>query len=113
RTGGSRWTSRPPRGRPSSRGSSPSGPTPGCTRRGGSATRWWPGWKPWAAMAKRNRRDPDNPEARRTGARASERLRRLLVVVPYIVANPGVRLAELSRLFGVSEAELVDEPHLL
>jgi proteasome accessory factor C len=51
--------------------------------------------------------------AARPGARASERLRRLLVVVPYVVRHPGAELAELSRLFGAGERELVEDLNLL
>ena len=50
---------------------------------------------------------------RRKAPRASERLRRLLVVVPYLVRHPGAELAEVTRLFGVAEDELVDDLHLL
>jgi len=43
----------------------------------------------------------------------SERLRRLLAVVPYVVQHPGVRLEDLSRLFGVAEHELAADLELL
>ena len=46
-------------------------------------------------------------------ARAAERLRRLLVVVPYIVRHPGTSLEEVARLFAVGEAELVEDLNLL
>jgi proteasome accessory factor C len=49
------------------------------------------------------------PEGRTGGARASERLRRLLVIVPYLVRHPGTELTELGRLFGVEEAELLED----
>jgi proteasome accessory factor C len=49
------------------------------------------------------------PEPRSGGARASERLRRLLVIVPYLVRHPGTRIAELGGLFGVDEGELLDD----
>jgi proteasome accessory factor C len=45
--------------------------------------------------------------------RASERLRRLLVVVPYLVRHPGTELAEIARLFDVSEEELTSDLNLL
>src|SRR6266511_2790166 len=45
--------------------------------------------------------------------RVSERLRRLLAVVPYVVQHPGVRLEDLSRLFGVAEHELAADLELL
>lgn len=46
-------------------------------------------------------------------ARASERLRRLLVVVPYVVRHPGTTVEEISRLFGVAEGELIEDLNLL
>lgn len=45
--------------------------------------------------------------------KASERLRRLLTLAPYIVQNPGERLEDLARLFGVSESTLVADLNLL
>ena len=48
----------------------------------------------------------------RTG-RSAERLRRLLIVVPYVVRNPGARLEELSALFGIPEEDLVTDLNLL
>jgi len=38
--------------------------------------------------------------------RAPERLRRLLEIVPYLVANPGTRLADVAALFGIAEDQL-------
>ncbi|MBI2237173.1 MAG: WYL domain-containing protein [Actinobacteria bacterium] len=46
-------------------------------------------------------------------AKASERLRRLLVLVPYVVRHPGARLPELARIFDATEEELVDDLKLL
>lgn len=46
-------------------------------------------------------------------ARASERLRRLLVIVPYLVRHPGSELTEVAPLFGVAEDELVEDLGLL
>jgi proteasome accessory factor C len=46
-------------------------------------------------------------------SRASDRLRRLLVVVPYVVTHPGVSVGEITRLFDVSERELLDDLNLL
>lgn len=43
----------------------------------------------------------------------SERLRKLLLVVPHVVRHPGASLDELSRLFGVSRSSLVDDLNLL
>lgn len=49
------------------------------------------------------------PPSRRT----VERLRRLLAVVPYVVRNPGARIADLSATFGASEEDLIDDLKLL
>lgn len=49
----------------------------------------------------------------RRAPRVSERLQRLLVVVPYVVQHPGTELAELTRLFGVREEALVEDLNLL
>ncbi len=46
-------------------------------------------------------------------AKASERLRRLLVIVPYLVRNPGVEVSEVARLFGVNEEDLAQDLDLL
>ena len=46
-------------------------------------------------------------------SKVSERLRRLLAVVPYVVRHPGVRVEELSRLFDVPEGELAADLDLL
>lgn len=40
-------------------------------------------------------------------ATAGERLRRVLAMVPWIVARPGVAVAEVAERFGISEADLV------
>jgi proteasome accessory factor C len=40
-------------------------------------------------------------------------LRRLLVVVPYIVRHPGTQLTEISRMFDVGEEELTSDLNLL
>ncbi|HYT78891.1 MAG TPA: WYL domain-containing protein [Actinomycetota bacterium] len=53
------------------------------------------------------------PAAARHTSRASDRLRRLLVVVPYVVRHPGARLEEISRLFGLGERELLEDLNLL
>lgn len=53
------------------------------------------------------------PPERKKVTRASDRLRRLLVIVPYLVQHPGTELAEVTRLFGVSETELVADLQLL
>ncbi|MFL5738123.1 MAG: helix-turn-helix transcriptional regulator [Actinomycetota bacterium] len=46
-------------------------------------------------------------------ARASERLRRLLSVVPYVIQHQGAELSALSSVFGVSESELAQDLDLL
>ena len=56
---------------------------------------------------------PPAEGARRAPARASERLRRLLVTVPYLVQHPGTAVSEASALFGLSEQELLDDLNLL
>jgi len=56
---------------------------------------------------------PPAEEGGRRTPRVSERLKRLLVVVPYVVQHPGTELAELTRLFGVPEAALVEDLNLL
>lgn len=53
------------------------------------------------------------PVPARHTSKASDRLRRLLVVVPYVVRHPGARVEELSRLFGVGERELLEDLNLL
>ncbi|MEL6982790.1 MAG: WYL domain-containing protein [Actinomycetota bacterium] len=42
-------------------------------------------------------------------ATASDRMRRVLAVVPWIVANPGCTVAEVASRFGLSEKELLDD----
>ena len=46
-------------------------------------------------------------------SRMAVRLQRLLSVVPYVIRHPGTSLEELSRLFGVGEAELIADLNLL
>ncbi|HXF35573.1 MAG TPA: WYL domain-containing protein [Actinomycetota bacterium] len=46
-------------------------------------------------------------------ARAPERVRRLLDVVPYLVAHPGTRLSDAARLFGVPEDQLLEDLQIL
>jgi proteasome accessory factor C len=45
--------------------------------------------------------------------KASERLRRLLVVVPYLVRHPGTSVEEATQLFGISEQDLLADLDLL
>ena len=60
------------------------------------------------------------PEARRSrgsgrrpAEKASERLRRLLTIVPYLVRHEGTKVAEAAELFGLTEAELLADLDLL
>ena len=46
-------------------------------------------------------------------ATATERLQRLLALVPYVVSRNAVGMAETAAAFGVSERELVDDLNLL
>jgi proteasome accessory factor C len=52
-------------------------------------------------------------QRRRRTARAADRLRRLLVMVPYVMQHPGSSLAELARLFEADLHELLDDLNLL
>ncbi len=52
-------------------------------------------------------------EPRAAPPKASERLRRLLVIVPYLVRHPGTSVEEATDLFGVSEQELLADLDLL
>ncbi len=52
-------------------------------------------------------------QAGRQTGKASERLRRLLVIVPYLIRHPGTEVAEVSRLFGIGENELLEDLNLL
>src|SRR5206468_13126705 len=108
REGTAGWRSRFPPARPtrSSHGCCPSGRTPGWSPPPRSATRSWSGCGPLPGHHM-----PRPPV--RAGSRAAERLRRLLVVVPYVLRHPGVALEELSRLFGIGEGELVEDLNLL
>lgn len=56
---------------------------------------------------------PPAENGRKAPAKASERLRRLLVVVPYLVQHPGTPVSEATALFGLSERELLDDLNLL
>jgi proteasome accessory factor C len=44
---------------------------------------------------------------------ATERLSRLLAMVPYLVTRQGIPLAEAAREFGITEEELVKDLELL
>jgi len=45
--------------------------------------------------------------------RLGKRLKRILVMLPYVIANPGVEVAELARKFGAKEKELVRDLEML
>src|SRR6266550_4042117 len=47
------------------------------------------------------------------GTKASARLQRLLVVVPYVVRHPGSRLDDLVRMFDVERSALIEDLNLL
>jgi len=53
-----------------------------------------------------------SPAERRPGT-ATDRLQRLLALVPYVVSREVVGLAETAGTFGVSEGELVDDLNML
>lgn len=59
-------------------------------------------------MAERRRRTPA-----RHASTAADRLRRLLTVVPFVIAHPGVQVADLAERFGVSQRELLDDLNML
>ncbi len=42
-------------------------------------------------------------------ANAGERLRRVLAMVPWIVANPGIEVSKVASRFGLSEAEVLED----
>ena len=46
-------------------------------------------------------------------SRTAERLGRLLALVPHVLRNPGVSLADLSKLFGASEEDITRDLNLL
>ncbi len=52
-------------------------------------------------------------QAERRSGTATDRLQRLLALVPYVVSREVVGLAETASAFGVSESELVDDLNLL
>src|SRR6266511_2007258 len=104
-TAGWKSTCRRARRTRSSPGSSHSGPTLACTPRGRSGTRW--------LLASRRWRVAEAGPGPRRSSRASERLGRLLVVVPYVLRHPGVRIDELTKLFDIGEAELLEDLNLL
>lgn len=44
---------------------------------------------------------------------AGDRLRRVLAMVPWIVANPGIEVSAVAERFGVPEDELVEDLHVV
>jgi proteasome accessory factor C len=48
-----------------------------------------------------------------TGGRVERRLRRILLLLPYAIRNPGISLDELSERFGVPKSDVVDDLQLL
>lgn len=57
--------------------------------------------------------DGGRSAGRKAPEKASERLRRLLTVVPYLVRNQGTKVADAADLFGMSEQELLADLDLL
>ena len=45
--------------------------------------------------------------------RTAQRLQRILVLVPYAIAHPGVSIDELAKRFGSKEKDLIDDLNLL
>src|SRR5207249_6217548 len=68
-------------------------------------TRWWLGSRRWPVA--------EPASSARRASRSSERLSRLLIVVPYVLRHPGVRVDELTKLFDMGEAELLEDLNLL
>ena len=52
------------------------------------------------------------PQSKREG-RLSRRLKRILLMVPYVIANPGVEVAELAERFDAEETELIADLEML
>ncbi len=44
---------------------------------------------------------------------AGERLRRVLAMVPWVVANPGVAVDQIAERFGISETDVLDDLHVV
>jgi proteasome accessory factor C len=53
------------------------------------------------------------PPGRATGETATERLQRLLALVPYVMSRNVAGMAETAAAFGITERELVDDLNLL
>ena len=67
------------------------------------------GGAPGADQAGRQGRPPRSGRS----ATATDRLQRLLALIPYVVSRRAVGLAETAAAFGVSESQLVDDLNLL
>lgn len=48
-----------------------------------------------------------------TGGRLGRRLRRILLLLPYVIRHPGVSVDELAAKFGVAKRELIDDLNLV
>jgi proteasome accessory factor C len=64
-------------------------------------------------MTSTTRRAGAEPGSPPRVAPASDRLRRLLALVPYVVSRKAVGLADTAAAFGITEAELVDDLNML
>jgi proteasome accessory factor C len=64
-------------------------------------------------MTSTTRRAGAGPGSPPRVAPASDRLRRLLALVPYVVSRKVVGLADTAAAFGITEAELVDDLNML
>jgi proteasome accessory factor C len=47
------------------------------------------------------------------GRVSSDRLPRLLALVPYLMSHPGAQVSEVARLFGLTEKQLIDDLQLV
>ncbi len=56
---------------------------------------------------------PSSEGGRPRPAKTAERLRRMLIFVPYLVQHAGTKLSEVARLFDVNEDELTADLNLL
>jgi proteasome accessory factor C len=56
---------------------------------------------------------PGQPRGNAAAPTATERLQRLLALVPYVVSRKVVGMAETAAVFGITERELVDDLNML
>ncbi len=61
------------------------------------------------ALARGDRRRYRGGRLMAHAANAGERLRRVLAMVPWIVANPGVEVSKVASRFGLTEAEVLED----